>query len=184
MIIDIRGTNGSGKSHVVHGLIDRFGSDVEIPLVPGYAAVTQIRNTDIVAIGRYHTQCGGADGVTSQQCIQETIRCFVKTHHVIVEGSIVATVFSRWKRLADRLGDYHFLFLDTPLEVSIKRVLQRRLDKGNDKHFDPNKTLIPRHRAIMRVRQKLAAAGCNVFDLDHTDSVQGVLDHVDEHNAA
>lgn len=191
MILDIRGTNGSGKSFIPHSLIKAFGSGNAFG---SNVPCTEINTpTPIICIGRYKTQCGGADGVTSQAAICATIENIctgnhhLKTFHVLVEGCIVASVYTRWQQLAAwatrKRIDYDFLFLDTPLELCINRVRLRRRQAGNDEPFEPSKTLIPRHHAIQRVKDKLVTAGSNVYDLNHRSPVEQVMSHLGMANA-
>jgi cytidylate kinase len=178
MILDIRGTNGSGKSTIVHDLIRKYGAE-ESATEAGTPFTLIHAPVPICAVGRYRTQCGGADGITKQDDIQRAIERLVEEEagHVIVEGSIVATVFTRWLNLANSVPvDYDFMFLDTPVEACIQRVIERRGPEA--KIFDPHKTLIPRYNAIRRVRSKLAQAGANVYDLDHTRALEQVEEHL------
>lgn len=167
MIIDIRGTNGSGKSYPIHNLLQKHqetlkrqtwntpcGEVVESVLIP---------SLDVAVVGGYRTICGGADEITKQDAIVELLRALDARHRlVLVEGSIVASVYSRWELLAREIGDYTFMFLDTPVEVCIKSVLDRRHAKGNFKAFNAEQTLIPRHEAIQRLKARLIESGRNV----------------------
>jgi hypothetical protein len=60
------------------------------------------------------------------------------------------------------------------LDVCIERTKARRAAKGTLKDFDPEKTLVPRYRTAMSVRERLLAAGqFDVRDLeyDHADEI-------------
>lgn len=166
MIIDIRGTNGSGKSHPIHEILKAYPSQKW--MLPEHAGeevtYTLVEALDLAIVGTYDTQCGGADGVTKQDAITNALRLLHPIYKtVIVEGSIVASVYARWEALAREVNDdYWFWFLDTPVEVCISSVLERRTSKGNMKPFDPHQTLIPRHEAILRLKDRLVAAGRNV----------------------
>lgn len=180
-ILDIRGTNGSGKSSVVTLLAKGAGRAVsQTPCGMPYTILATEKHGLIAAVGYYNTPCGGADGVSSQQLITDGILELWQEQPqysaLIVEGSIVATVFTRWNELAKGIGDnYWFLFLDTPVDMCISRVLARRAAKGDTRTFDPDKTLKPRDNAIRRVAVKLKEDGRNVLWLDHRDPLEGLV---------
>lgn len=192
MIIDIRGTNGSGKSYPIHQILKEHAHEVRTaptsvakePCVP----YTFVPSLNLAVIGEYKTACGGADGVTSQQAICDAIRFLAlqpTSLRVVVEGSIVASVFSRWYELAIEMEDkgvpYVFLFLDTPIEKCVQQVVARRQANDNFKSFDPDKTLKPRAESIERIKQRLLVQPREVLEvkvgiLDHTRSTEQLLD--------
>jgi len=180
MIIDIRGTNGSGKSHPIHEILRTHPNVLwELQTPPGIdekVDFTVVDELNLAIIGSYKTQCGGADGVTKQDAITYALRHLYPMYKtVIVEGSIVASVYSRWEALARELNDdYWFWFLDTPVQQCIDSVLARRKATGNLKPFDPDKTLIPRHEAIERLKGRLVQAGRRVANLSR-DTIGGAL---------
>jgi len=183
VILDIRGTNGSGKSYPIHQMLKLYGNEQwtlqsTIEDVP----FTVVPDLQTAIIGHYDTQCGGADGITKQDAITEAIRAlYPKYKTVIVEGSIVASVYARWEALARELDDdYWFWFLETPVADCIASVLERRKAKNNSKPFDPNQTLIPRHEAILRLKKRLIDAGRNVANFDRDTIVNAVVNQAKE----
>lgn len=188
MIIDIRGTNGSGKSYPIHELLRRYPSEVwnlHLKEVAGEDVEhTVVEELSLAIIGSYRTQCGGADGVTKQDAITAAIKHLHPIYKtVIVEGSIVASVYSRWEQLARELNDdYVFWFLDTPVDECVQSVMDRRLAKGNTKAFKPEQTLMPRHEAIQRLKDRLITAGRRVGTFDR-GSICDALIHQIQVNA-
>lgn len=187
MIIDIRGTNGSGKSHPIHTILKEYPHQKWV--LPEHAGeevqYTLVESLDMAIIGTYDTQCGGADGVTKQDAITNALRLLHPIYKtVVVEGSIVASVYSRWEALAREVNDdYQFWFLDTPVEECIASVMARRTANGNTKPFDPNQTLIPRHEAILRLKQRLLDAGRVVFTMSR-ETITPTLIAKAKHNIA
>jgi hypothetical protein len=183
-IFDLRGTNGAGKSHIPHTLMKQYHTDVFVPgTMPAVSGVecwtTMLHGSDMAMtmLGKYHTQCGGCDGISTQKIIEDAcIGLSAEGANVLIEGSIVATVYTRWCELAYRLPNYVFCHLDTPLELCIERVKARRILADNIDEFDPYKTLVPRYRSIKRVFEKLVAAGRTVRTIDHTRSVESFLE--------
>jgi hypothetical protein len=113
-------------------------------------------------IGSYETPTGGCDTVKTQDEICDRVFRYCQKGNVLFEGLLVSGLFSRYNALADKCLPYADTivgFLSTPLEVCIARTLQRRKDKGNDKPFDPQKTLAPKFEAIKASKRKFLAAG-------------------------
>jgi adenylate kinase family enzyme len=142
LLINIRGTSGSGKSTLCRQLLEA-------------GAPISVINCDRIA-----TQ--------EQTC--RVVKLEATRGIVVFEGLLISGLYSRYVQLAAEIPTHHFIFafLDTPLATCIERVLARRAAKGNTKPFDPNRSLIPKYRAVQAVRSKLLAAGKDVRDIDHT----------------
>lgn len=184
-IFDIRGTNGSGKSHIVHELVRLHNGKTLFDDMYHNEYYTRIDLPDgkiIWVLGKYKTQCGGADGIPKQATVLAMIEMLhlatrgFNNQHVILEGSIIATIFTSYHNLAERIGDYHFCFLNTPPEVCVERVLKRRAAKGKTEVFDAEKTLLPRYRSIQRVREKCLLATHHVHDIDHMRPIESFME--------
>lgn len=157
MIVDIRGTSGSGKSHIVHSLIREVGS-TQVSKLDGKIVGTHIGER-IVALGSYEKVCGGCDALPTQDLIQGMVDHFAGQYPVVIlEGLLVSHTFERWNNLAKKHDDYRFLFLSTSLEECIARVRRRRLAKGNDKPYNPEHLIKDWHQA-RRVEERLRTAG-------------------------
>jgi hypothetical protein len=73
-------------------------------------------------------------------------------------------------------GDDHVMgFLDTPMETCIQRVRDRRLEKGNLKPFDPEKTLVKDYRAVSKAKINAVTAGFNVVTVNHSEALDDTL---------
>ena len=178
MIIDIRGTNGSGKSHIVHEILRRH------PVTGGFvveangdtADVLHVEPLNLFILGDYDKVCGGCDGIPTQDLIEACVREFADKGTVLLEGLLVGHTFERWNRLAMDLQPipYKFLFLDTPEQVCIDRVKARRLARGNDKPYDP-KNLTKDWHQCRRVKERLEQAGRDVAWLRHESAPADVL---------
>ena len=181
-IVNVRGCNGSGKTTIVRRFLDRLPSQ---PLggKPGRPAGYTVDasawgiSVPVFVVGSYENTCGGTDGINTQEEIAERV---VKAHalgHVLVEGLLMSKS-SAGGHVAPILKDHGaiFAFLDTPWETCLERVLQRRAAAGNDKPFDPDKTMRSAYEQCHRSAELLTeAGGYDVRWLDHTDAVGGVV---------
>ena len=149
MIINIRGTSGSGKTHLVRQfmesrspqpILDERGKKIEAYELAGGWFV----------IGSYENVCGGCDNFSSvppsfvgntMDYVDFLVRRYAERGNVLFEGLIVSNVWGgirsrpRWEELARDYPPAIFLFLDTSLELCFQRVLARsggRKPKGWD----------------------------------------------------
>ena len=186
-IINIRGTNGSGKSTIVYEIMKKFGrvayNDKKTGKTWAYRIPQPHSKRRLYVLGRYTTACGGCDtfvtknGVKGVDLVSEGLRKLSKLGDVIFEGIIVSGVAGRWVDLAHELEEAHFIFgvLDTPLETCIKRVKTRRKARGTTKPFNP-KNLSEKYKSTHSCGRFLERAGMDVRQLDHKRAVETVLE--------
>lgn len=135
MVVNVRGTSGSGKSTVVRGIM-AMGTVTPIGAEKkpdGYIVQIPTLDKNVYVVGPYVTACGGCDQITTQDEICDRIRIYSSMGHVLVEGLLMSHSFARYAAL-DRelaLSDVHcvWAFLDTPLEVCLDRVRSRREER-------------------------------------------------------
>lgn len=174
---------------MVRQLMDHFGPPTELiePIsekVWGYELQHDIR-----VLGRYETACGGLDAIKEtrkpgQQGFHNTrkgIRMLAEIGHVVCEGVLWSTVFKSSDLIAKELPQHHFIFamLDTPAEVCIHRVQKRRLEKGNEKPFNPEE-LLSKVEQIGRRQEDLKQAGYDTRIISHTNPLSTVLYWLEE----
>lgn len=163
MLINIRSTNGGGKSTVVRNLFAegkvrpikaRLG-----PRLPEAYELTLPKCKPTFVLGPYETVCGGCDRLIPFDLIPVMISEYAKKGHVIFEGVIISSVFGQVGTLMEQHGkDAVMLFLDTSLEECINRVQNRRDGRDDDRDFDPS-NLALKYRSNERVKEKVKAAG-------------------------
>lgn len=186
MLINVRGTNGSGKTHISHSLLREYGFE---PLVePEYVCGKHFVKSNCHAmpdgtfvVGRYQS---GMDGIFPQEIIEEMIRHWAPRGHVIWENVLVAANIGRWAVLSaetEPINHNIWAFLDTPLELCIERVFKRRAEAAargfNHRQSDDAVKLgvISGHwRRVRRATARAIKAGIDVRIIDHTKSYEQV----------
>jgi len=164
MIYNVRGTSGSGKTHLLRQIVNHYdGAEItdETGKIFGYRLPARLR-----VLGRYDDAIkgGGVDNITgalvkrfaasggkgnSMDAIEAQVRRWAGAgHHVLFEGLIVTGVWGRWEALARELP-VHFLFLDTPLGVCYERVMARNGGKPI-KGWPGGSDLEAKHRSTER----------------------------------
>lgn len=177
-IINLRGTSGSGKTHTTRCFLDYLPcKTIEAIDEQGKQRILGYKldgtpmglKRPIIVIGSYENTCGGTDTINKQEWIGDRVEKAYKTGaHVLVEGLLMSKS-AAGGHLAPRLhglGLAYFLFLDTPKEVCVERVLARRAAKGNDTPFDPEKTLLPAHKQVHKSKVLLDNTGDGYRTLD------------------
>ena len=189
-IVAIKGTNGSGKSTVVRALIAHLGTAAKLRFnnkEAGYRC--RYGEGALFVLGKYRTACGGLDSSFSYGGAADDLLLCIDTlaakGHVACEGVIAITSygFDRVTRFADkqrRKGRRMiFAHLDTPAEVCVARVRERRAEAGNTKPFDPAK-LLAKYESILKSQEKLREAGYDARILPHEEPLQTLLRWFDE----
>jgi hypothetical protein len=183
MIVNIRGTCGSGKSYAVHKLLEHSSKE-PVELVDGRkvaATMVDIRGTPIYALGSYRNVCGGCDGVRKPDIVVEYVEYFSGLGHVIFEGLIISRTWNRYADLCRSLTDvgeqYVWVYMDTSLQVCLDRVRERRARKGNEKELNTFQTTDTYNRCEA-TRKHAVGAGFDVRTLkyNHPDPGRFLID--------
>lgn len=178
MIINLRGTHGSGKSTVVRSIIDRYKG---LPLhdvkgkIEGYCM--QSPYGGIMVVGPYNTPCGGCDRIQPYADIWPRVEDYIKrAEHVIFEGALVSTSYGTIGKFSEAYGDqFVFACLDTPVELCLDRVRARREERGNTKPLNPDQT-VTKHRNIYNMCLKIRDTyKRRVVFIDHRKPVPQIL---------
>lgn len=185
-IVNVRGCNGSGKTHTVRRFLDRLPTVAigpeKRPLGYQVDATEWGITLPVYVVGSYENVCGGCDGISTQEEIADRIVKAVGAGHVLAEGLLVSKS-SAGGHVAPILKEHGaiFAFLDTPWELCLSRVLSRRLAAGNEKPFDPEKTMRSAYEQCHRSAELLTlAGGYDVRWVDYTDPVGTVVSYLRE----
>lgn len=151
-VIKLGGCNGSGKTSVAREVMKIVNAQpipkrqrhnfayrgfLEIPVV----------SIPVMVLGRYETACGGMDTISDKEDrFQLLVNSCMPNTIVFMEGLITGKTFGRmgaWLAEQEAKGKCRAIwaFMDTPFNVCVDRVLMRRLAKGNDAPFDPERTM-------------------------------------------
>ena len=185
-ILNIRGTNGSGKSSAVRALMAHLGKP--IPFLfdnkeAGYRC-KYAPDKPLFVLGKYTSACGGLDSSFSYKgAADDVMLCLdllAEKGHVVCEGVVAMSSygFGRLARFANNQkakgNNVIFARLDTPAELCVQRVRARRKEAGNSKPFYPEK-LLDKYASVIRSQEKLREAGHDVRILPHEEPLQTIL---------
>lgn len=160
MIIQIRGTSGSGKSTVMRRVKDEIGGmwqpfyreGRKQPLYYG-----NLMNARLLILGHYESPCGGCDTIGSARQVFELTTELLEREpgRIILQEGLLLSEDTKW---SSQMPDLRVLFLTTPLETCLKQIEGRRRAARNEKPLNPANTS-NRVAVIERARVKLDESG-------------------------
>ena len=177
-IINIRGTNGAGKTTVVRRIMDHLtyykdytttnGVFTHLFTVPGL-------EKPVAFIGKYEgAVTGGVDRVKNVRDVVEAAREIAPFADIVMEGLLLSGLQQLTKDIADACvgsAQFHAFTLDTPKEKCIQQTMNRRALAGNEKPFDPGKSLLPKYRAVELAHAKMQTWGMDARLLTQRDAL-------------
>jgi hypothetical protein len=148
MIINLRGTNGSGKSTIVkqvmgHFAVEKFHRDSRRQPIGYKCYPYDHRNPYLWVVGHYETDCGGCDTITSLDDVYGEVRhAAQKGYHVLYEGIMASGEYRRCVQLYnDGFKNLLVLALEVPLTECITAIQERRASRSPKfKPFNPSRT--------------------------------------------
>lgn len=165
MILNIRGTGGSGKSTIVRDVMSRYARrtpchETGRKRPAGYYCerAHEEDGPTLYVPGHYETPCGGCDTIVSPTRAFEWIEAAAKSGaDVVYEGIIVQDSFERTVELSRRFR-LVVLGLRVPIEVCLDGIRERRQARRDARDLDPTNT-VNRQKSVERSMQRLAEAG-------------------------
>lgn len=178
-ILNIRGTNGSGKSSIIFSMMDDPKKYLIEKSYKGkmYKIATVFPSYGWVALGAYEEgrKCGGLDTMPNNEITKKSFWYILKkypTFNLVMEGIICSTIFSTYcdlfKEAKEKYpeDDIVILHLTTPLKVCLKRIQKRNGGKPIKEDLVKNKvTMI--NRAVDKFRDEFI-----VIDWDTKSSLK------------
>jgi hypothetical protein len=177
MIVNLRGPSGSGKSYVGHQLLDGYpheeifedGWNKFKPRLIGYKLPG-----NFYLLGSYRAAGGGLDTLSphDRSALLPLIERYAKLGHVFFEALVISSTVVTYIELANKIKQpFIFAFLDTPADLCIQQVYLRNGGK-------PIKEDLIRghHKYMQRVQQRIDEAGLQTATIDHTRSVDDVVE--------
>lgn len=164
MIVNIRGTSGSGKSHLVRRIMELY-TDKNPLFIPGRKQPIKYQLhadepgvKDLHVIGHYETACGGCDTISKMDDIFAQVRGADDLgQDVMFEGLLIAADVNRVAELHKEGRQVLVLALDTTLETCLSSVNQRRMERLGPEKYTPVKeaNTISKHRGVQRSVERL-----------------------------
>jgi hypothetical protein len=179
MIIQVRGTSGSGKSTVMRRVMERLGNwkphYTEWRKKPLWYNLVEEGGPKVVVLGHYETLCGGCDTIGSARQVYEVIQLLPQETVVLCEGLLLSEDV-KW---SSQLKGLRIVYLTTPLEDCLKNIEKRRKLVGNHKPVNPANTT-NRVRIIDKSRFRLREMGISCVQVTVEQAVSLLVQWVQE----
>jgi len=169
VIIQVRGTSGSGKSTVMRKVKDRLAG-WESHYVEGRKKPLWYRRGNLYVLGHYESPCGGCDTIGSARQVYEVIQGLPLDATILCEGLLLSEDV-KWSSQLDGL---RALFLVTPVDICLERIEARRRAAGNDKPLNPANT-VNRVATIKRARVRLRDVGVKTRRVSCSQALRLIL---------
>lgn len=196
IVINIRGTGGSGKSTLVRSVVAGYPEHARImqekrrqPLATCHwfkdarrldgSGLYEERPDSLLVPGHYETACGGCDTIKTVDAVYEMVRAasLVDGNSVLYEGIMVMDDVTRavaldadLKRVGSRLV---VVYLNTPIEECLAGIRARREAGGNEKPLSEKNTRDRMARQV-KILQRLRDAGVEVKRLSRDEGLTEV----------
>jgi energy-coupling factor transporter ATP-binding protein EcfA2 len=187
MIINIRGTSGSGKSTIVRHVMALYNTKARImkpdrrqpfayalssPKVEGAAKMVAI-------LGHYETSCGGCDTISKQSDIFEAVRYFDdQGMAVIFEGLLLSGEVTNTASLHKEGRELYVFGLDqVPIDLCLDSVNGRRKARLGEEKFTPVKpeNTVAKFRGTQQAMARLQKEGVEVLSCDRDTALRCIL---------
>jgi hypothetical protein len=179
VIINIRGTSGSGKSTIAFTLLDKFPFEKikdKNDKIMGYKVEAGL-SKPIYIVGKYETKCGGCDTIpTQQEAADRAVYFHELGGHVLMEGLLQSAAGPKGAVTAtiSATNVACFVILDTPVEVCLDRVRARRLARGDERPLNEKNTR-DKWDQTMSTAKTMKKLGYDVRSIDHTRAFEDVM---------
>lgn len=183
VVVNIAGTNGSGKSHTVLDLFGAAPPESRRPVYEegrkepiGYELSVVGVARKIYVVGSYSNPTGGADTIKPTAKARDlVIEQFRKGNHVVYEGSYMMGQTSGPQLVQALSGRIFVLVLSTPLATCIASVNRRRAERGQPP-LESTKDVESNYRRAIKYGARMKDAGANVFRVSRSEALPKLID--------
>lgn len=182
ILIQVRGTGGSGKTTVVRKTMKLLGETWEKKYVSYKKKPAYLKHSSgVVVLGHY-------DGKVANGCdtLGISARALLVLDYVLKTEQPVAVLFEGLflsedvKRTAS-LPNLTAIYLDTKLERCLKQIAVRNEQVGNLRPINTAARISSYHR-VARTRSKLEERGVTCLTVDPNDAPKLILRLINEHS--
>jgi hypothetical protein len=177
MIVNIRGTGGSGKSTVIRRIMELYGNSRPVyqsgrKRPYGYELSHTALPHPLYVVGHYETPCGGGDTIANVEDVFDSVRSYASHHDVLFEGIISQDDTKRTIMLAREFPNFLVIFLTTSLKDCLDGIQQRRNARGDMRMLNSRNTESRMKRCNNNHYPRLRDAGIKCLKLGREEAFQ------------
>lgn len=180
MIINIRGTGGSGKSTLVMTVMAKYDRRTPQYLEGrkrpiGY--LCERAGTALYVPGHYEIPTGGCDTIQKIDDVYNLVNNAAQAKHdVLYEGIMIGDDVRRCIDLARAHPPLMVIALNTPIDQCLASIQARRDTRGDERELNPKNTVSRLHRLRTSMIPRLKDAGVNCQWMSREKALEEVLE--------
>lgn len=169
-----RGTSGSGKTTIARAILEESKAEPHFWVknkVQVYLG--ELFGCDLVLLGDYRKACGGCDTIQPFADILPLIKHNLDQPRTLLvyEGLMISHSIGSIGELVFPYGNRHVMgFLDTPLELCLERINERRRARGQMSPVNPDNTTKD-HRSVANCYHRALRFGLDARIIPHKDAI-------------
>lgn len=175
MLINIRGTNGTGKSTLMRKFMNDNPRHLNFNVNGRNIKVLESDGNFI--LGDYTRDCGGLDTTKNLDEVRGLVREYIGQGNVFMEGMMYSTLYESPAGIDDEIAklghEYYWVQINIPAQVCIDSTVERRVRNNNFDTFDPIQ-LIKKWRSIGSAFNKAVADGRLAFAGDRNQCYEAI----------
>lgn len=181
MIINVRGTHGSGKSTLVRAIMEQHYDSSEVirtsstGMAHSYLCRSE-KYVDLVVHGNYAPGVGGGcDHLkTGTNIFDPLLEMVARRQNVLYEGVVAQHSVPKLLDMRVLDQDVHVIALTTPIDVCYESVVERKRRRGD--FSIPSRVNIEKEsQAVASAIKRLRKLGVTVYERDRQEALDLVL---------
>lgn len=178
-IYNIRGTSGSGKTHLVRRVMELYDRRVAYRREGRKQPIGYTYHREdgpaLAIVGHYETTCGGCDTIPKMEDIFELVKDSATAgHDVIFEGLLISADVNRTQELErwaqERGVRMEVIALSTPLQECLDSVNARRRARNPDLPPVKEKNTASKFNGVKKSLERLRQAGVEAYELTRDEA--------------
>lgn len=171
-VIQIRGSNGAGKTTIVRQFVQRNNLEIKKISIKGKETyISTNNNGSIVVLGRYDKKTGGCDLYENTEHVLNTMLWAIinlKPKIIVFEGMIYSLSYTFASKVSNIVKKYNYQYLAISLYTNPEVVLERIYKRNGGKAIKEN-LIFEKIKAVRSSHNKLISNGYNSKIIDTTN---------------
>lgn len=171
-VIQIRGSNGAGKTTIVRQFVQRNNLTIKpITIKNKETFISTNEKNDIVVLGRYDKKTGGCDLYDNTEHVLNTLIWVInnmKPKLIVFEGMIYSLSYRFASNVSDLVKKFNYKYIALSLFTDPNVVLQRIYKRNGGKQIKEN-LILDKIKAVSSSHKKLIDNGYNSKMIDTTN---------------
>lgn len=171
-VIQIRGSNGAGKTTIVRQFVQRNNLEIKKISIKGKETyISTNKDGSIVVLGRYDKKTGGCDLYENTEHVLNTMMWAIinlRPKLIVFEGMIYSLSYKFASKVSDLVKKYNYQYLAISLYTNPEVIFERIYKRNGGKAIKEN-LIFEKIKAVRSSHNKLITNGYNSKIIDTTN---------------